>query len=102
MNDIERKARALLAYECPECGGDNGHETEDGWLRCSRCSNPHDVTRNQAMQAIIAALTPPEGFVLVPMEPTNAMRAAGDEAENECKFAAEIYAAMVSARPEAP
>lgn len=63
---IERDAERLLRRECPECGGEDGHETEEGWLRCGRCSDPHSVTRYQAMQAIIAALTPPEGYVLVP------------------------------------
>lgn len=65
MDAIERRARELLAAECPECGGENGHETEDGWLLCGRCTDPHTVTRYQAMQAIIAALTPPEGHVVV-------------------------------------
>jgi hypothetical protein len=77
MSDIERKARELLAYECPECGGEKGHDTDGVWIPCSRCCDPYTVTRHQAMQAIIAALTPPEGYVLVPMEPTEAMLKTG-------------------------
>lgn len=46
--------------------------------------------------------TPPEGYVLVPVEPTEAMLGSGNEAESESKFASEIYTAMIYARPEVP
>lgn len=108
MSDLERKARELLSYECPECGGENGHESEEGWLRCSRCSNPHEVTRHQAMQAIIGALTPLEGYVLVPVEPTEAMIEALNckdslpypEPNRIAYKARHCYSAMLAARPE--
>lgn len=70
MSEIELKARELLAAECPECGGENGHDTEDGWLRCGRCSDPHTVTRYQATQAIIAALSQVPGDVGIPTSVT--------------------------------
>jgi hypothetical protein len=109
--DIERKAQELLAHECPECGGEDGHETEEGWLRCGRCSDPHSVTRHQAMQAIIAALTPPEGYVLVPRVPTGTMlMAGGDVEEIHVEYGVDPYVenpeaiwdAMIAARPEVP
>lgn len=40
------------------------------------------------------------GYVLVPVEPTQEMRDAGNEAEDEGKFPYEVYAAMLAARPE--
>lgn len=101
MSDLERKARELLAYECPECGGENGHESEDGWLRCSRCSNPHDVTRHQAIQAIIAALTPPDGYVLVPVEPTEEMLKVGYSWMMGRIVMRSLYDELLAARPEA-
>ncbi len=74
------------------------------------------VTRNEAGQAVavtrqddegrilsvIAEFGTPEGYVLVPVEPTVEMVVAGNEAENESKFASEIYGAMLAARPEVP
>lgn len=48
------------------------------------------------LREAIAALTPPEGFVLVPVEPTEAMVDAGRECGS--KF---VYERMIAARPEA-
>lgn len=100
MSDIERKARELLAYECPECGGENGHDTDDGWIPCSRCCDPYTVTRHQAMQAIIAAITPPEGYVLVPEFPSFEMLSAAAKARSEGGASYEVWVAMLDARPE--
>ena len=85
MDAIEKRARELLAAEYSKAGGFADPSTEV-------C----------AVRAIIAALTPPESYVLVPVEPTVEMIVAGNEAENESKFASEIYGAMLDARPEVP
>ncbi len=64
MNDIEKRARELLAAEYVKEGRVvSAQETMQG----------HDLTAHAeyiALRAIVAALTPPEGYVLVPVEPT--------------------------------
>ena len=63
--DNERKARELLAAECPECGGEQGHRSAEGdWLNCGRCRDRerlHSVDEYQALRAISRALTVPAG-----------------------------------------
>lgn len=58
----------------------------------------------QATAALKAALAAqpavPEGFRLVPVEPTEAMRAAGDYDKWNYDDAADIYRAMLAAAPE--
>lgn len=56
MSNIERKARELLAAEQDQHG---------------RCQT------SEALAAIKKALTPPEGYVLVPVEPTDEMLSTG-------------------------
>lgn len=57
-----------------------------------------------AIKAIAAALTPPEGYVLVPVEPTESMQIAAEKANPWLirYEAPEIWAAMLAARPEVP
>lgn len=56
------------------------------------------------LRQAIAALTPPEGYVLVPVEPTEAMQIAVEKANPWLirYEAPEIWAAMLAARPEVP
>jgi len=61
MDEIERKARELLAAEYMKQGLNNHADM----IGNSRIPNPVDAF---AIRAIIAALTPPEGYVLVPVE----------------------------------
>lgn len=75
-----------------------------------------EITVNQARAvnaALEAALTPPEGYVLVPVEPTEGMVLAAklfqgdhDNVDNWLEWegvaAANQYRAMLAARPEAP
>ena len=68
--EVEQRARELLAAECPECGGRNGYDVPDGngsgrWQNCGTCRDDerlHSVNRDQALRAIVAALSQqPEG-----------------------------------------
>lgn len=56
------------------------------------------------LRQAIAALTPPEGFVLVPVEMTEAMQIAGEKANRWLirHEMPEAWAAMLAARPEVP
>jgi len=57
MNDIEKRARELLAAEW----------AADGWDEIGRqVTGEHQLSESPSLRAIIAALTPPEGYVLVP------------------------------------
>lgn len=91
MDAIEKRARKLLA----------AHVKDSGYI----------VRESEAIAAIIAALTPPEGYVLAPVKPTDAMWDSGDVAgdwgfqyDGKSRFkngnCGEIWAAMLAARPE--
>lgn len=57
MTDIEKRARELLAAEW----------IAEGWDEIGRqVAGEHKLSESPSLRAIIAALTPPEGFVLVP------------------------------------
>lgn len=62
MSDIEKRARELLAAEYVKEGrAVSAQETMQG----------HDLTAHAeyiALRAIVAALTPPDGYVLVPVD----------------------------------
>lgn len=90
MNEIEKRARELLAAEHKKC--DRNTEAE--------LVLAGDVTAlgRISLNAIIAALTPPEGYVLVPVILTQEMEDAGYPADT----AQEGWAAMLAARPEVP
>jgi hypothetical protein len=71
--DVEQRARELLAAECQRMGFEFGaYQLREG-------SNlpPFGAA---SLNAIIKALTPPEGYVLVPVEPTEEMLDAGRDA----------------------
>lgn len=103
MNDIEKRARALeLLAE---------RYDRKGKLIDARDIRADDLETEQeiAVQAIIAALTPPEGWVLVPVVPTEAMldaEHATAEIHDEygedryVENAEAVWAAMLAARPE--
>jgi len=104
MSDIERRARELLASE---------YEA-DGCMQLARMIRSGAVTDTdfgsvkimRAMRAIIAALMPPEGYVMVPVEPTAEMLQAaafGVAGKSGQKFKPMMsagYSAMLAARPE--
>lgn len=99
MSDIERKARQLLAGEyCDDPMMQ--HKILEG-----TCRNEELV---RAERALIAALTPPEGYVLVPVEPTGEMIEAFNckdslpypEPNRIAYKARHCYSAMLAARTE--
>lgn len=107
MDDIEKRARELLAAEYERSGlfqsaadlRSGRLNFELGWAR----------EAEMAIRAIITALTPPEGFVLVPVEPTQEMLDAEHatarihDEYGEDRYvgnAEEVWAAMLAARPE--
>ncbi|MHC1670492.1 hypothetical protein ACODUO_15130 [Stenotrophomonas maltophilia] len=85
--DVEQRARELMRSEY--------------MLSLSGAGPKQRHLYECAIRAIIAALTPPEGYVLVPVEMTEAMQRAG--AGIVCTDVEEIrqvWAAMLAARPE--
>lgn len=97
MSAIEQRARMLLALALRKMGQPE-HAYHVG------VGGDLEADDQALIQALIAALTPPEGFVLVPVEPTVAMEDAGDVAStwltlDETK---RVWAAMLAARPEVP
>lgn len=81
MSEIERKARELLAAEQDQHG---------------RCQT------SEALAAIKKALTPPEGYVLVPVEPTEEMLKVGYSWMMGRIVMRSLYDELLAARPEAP
>lgn len=106
MSDIEKRARNLLADEWDKVAGGKivAQSLREGGPLLEDLDGP-------AVKAIIAALTPPEGFVLVPVEPTEAMLDAehatseihDEYGENRyVENPEEVWAEMLAARPEVP
>ncbi len=86
--DVEQRARELLAAQYRKAGA-NPAACE---LMAGRASWPNQM----ALNAIIAALTPPEGWILMPRVLTEEMLQAGYPADD----AQTGYEAMLAARPE--
>lgn len=79
MSEIERKARELLAAEQDQHG---------------RCQT------SEALAAIKKALTPPDGYVLVPVEPTEEMLKVGYSWMMGRIVMRSLYDELLAARPE--
>ncbi len=93
MDAIEKRARELLAQAFRKHGMDDAAEQLDHILDLFESG-----TLRASVDAIIAALTPPEGWVLMPRVLTEEMLHAGYPADN-----AQVgYEAMLAARPEVP
>lgn len=96
MDAIEKRARELLDAELRKLGlHEDAHHVGCG----------ADLDRNDqaAINAIAAALTPPEGYVLVPVTPTPGMVDAPlvmDSPTNDGTL--RTWAYMLAARPEVP
>lgn len=76
-------------------------------LLCGECDlDPEDycpglrVNAEEALRAIIAALTPPEGYVLVPVEPTEEMLKVGYSWMMGRIVMRSLYDELLAARPE--
>ncbi len=94
MDAIEKRARELLAAQVRD-------------LEVGGVMNAFDdlfVPESAAVQAIIAALTPPEGYVLVPVKLTEKMldalyTAEGDMSDDDMD---DLWNQVLAARPEVP
>lgn len=102
MDAIEKRARELLAAEWEKCG-DVGRNVARG-LRAG-AALPMD---EPVIHAIVAALTPPEGYVLVPEAMTDDMEIAFAEAWfskaraiDDCE-PQDAWSAALAVRPEVP
>lgn len=109
MSNIEKRARELLAAEYASRGSPRYADE----IRDTELADFGDDDIAMAIRAIIAALTPPDGYVLVPMEPTMAMLIAAKESDKEYQLRNGLpdivsvgpydhYIAMLAARPEVP
>ncbi|GEM_PF-1240421 len=85
---IENRALDLLCGEC-----DLDREDYDEGER---------MNAREALRAVVAALTPPEGYVLVPAEPTEEMIAAAEEAHMPFGDMGIAISTAIGARPEVP
>ncbi len=90
MDAIEEQARALLISHYSASGFQHGDPLS--------ASDANAV----AIKAIAAALTPPEGYVLVPVEPTDEMLLAAHRADTTRAPITSRWSAMLAARPEVP
>lgn len=99
MHAIEKRARELLA---------RAYEADGMVGRAAEIRNPSQYMEKpdrRALGCIIAALTPPEGYVLVPVEPTEDMLQAGyprNERIDDTFDRLGAWADMLAARPEVP
>lgn len=110
MDAIEKRARELLAAHLVETKVVWGPPLLDQMFDLDLMP----PTMQACVRAIIAALTPPEGYVLVPVEPTEAQldRSTWEEVGGHCSSctawpashsdARRVWAAMLAARPEVP
>lgn len=91
MNAIEKRARELLARLQKAKRNEAGHWCDARAAVDAACDT---------LPQMIAALTPPEGYVLVPVEPTQEMLNAGYGFETGYPVDPCLYRAMLAARPE--
>lgn len=92
--DVEQRARELLAEQIfnayPESTGKTLVITQ---LLADELDL---ISARVAVKTLVAALTPPDGYVLVPVQPTPEMMRAGNWRMNHV----DQYKAMLAARPE--
>lgn len=100
MDALEKRARELLAVVLHEMYPDDaGKRYVIDQLLVDKLDL---VSARGAIRAIVAALTPPQGYVLVPVEPTEAMIAAAEEAHMPFGDMELTISAAIGARPEVP
>ncbi|HEL5052587.1 TPA: hypothetical protein UOA92_000343 [Stenotrophomonas maltophilia] len=98
MNDIEKRARDLLAAEYERSGYGGSAEGIRSGDDCA-----HDL-EDASVRALIVALTPPEGYVLVPVELVAAIEdltliyEAGGDIDSKLSQ----VEGLIAARPEVP
>lgn len=92
MNDIEKRARELLADEYDK---KRSHWHAMRLRRETPLGFEHEVAA--VMAALSSPLKLPPGYVIVPIKPTDEMRKAG---RGWAVFVSKAWAAMLAARPE--
>ncbi|WP_141057471.1 Lar family restriction alleviation protein [Stenotrophomonas rhizophila] len=112
MSDIEKIAEIALCPFCRDWGAEvaesavpsiHGGQKQAVYCNTCFCEGPTSETEKGAVEAWNrrAALTPPEGYVLVPVEPTEKMAAVAQQfVYSGFDWPKAVYRAMVAARPE--
>ncbi len=106
MADLMQQARELL--HCPFCGSADSEMQQaqtEHYVECLECEASTALlsTRREARElwnrraALRAA---PEGYVLVPVEPTPEMLMAAGSAVHSATYWKTAWAAMLAARPQ--
>jgi len=99
MDDIEKRARELLAAELDR----DGNHLAATSIRSGESAYGMRL-QLAALRAIAVAITPPDGFVLVPLQPTREMviRACKDHGYpgGDGRAYSRGYLSMLAARPE--
>ncbi|WP_282275245.1 hypothetical protein [Stenotrophomonas sp. PS02297] len=92
MIDDQQRARELLADSYEKLGE----------FTCAAITRSGRHEHRAALEAIAAALrATPEGFVMVPVEPTEEMNRAGAvHVSNPYGLARDVWSAMLAARPQ--
>ena len=100
MTETQIAAMRQALEALTNCTSEHGH-------RCNRCDSEVDangeaITALRAALAEAPAVEAPEGWQLVPVEPTGEMKAAPaqDRAGFSPNVAAEVYRAMLDAAPK--
>ncbi|HEY8331554.1 MAG TPA: hypothetical protein VIO83_09540 [Pseudomonas sp.] len=96
MSDIENRARELLAEQYRN-GGASAAASE---ILAGRSSWPNQM----ALAAIVAAIAPPQGYVLMPVVLPEPMLDVLWSAEADMRDAdmQDLWSALIAARPEVP
>ncbi|MBA0420350.1 hypothetical protein D7Y22_05135 [Stenotrophomonas maltophilia] len=97
MDAIEKRARKLYAEAFRAQGMELTAERLD-----DICTKIEGGSFRASLDAIKAALTLPEGYVLVPAEPTEEMIAAAEDAHMPFGDMGFAISAAIGARPEVP
>lgn len=94
MSDIKKTAQAMLVAEYQNLGIEP--------QACALMAKGHKPggVHHAAVQAIIAALTPAEGYILVPVQPSIEMLSAAAEARAKGGASYEVWLSMIGACPE--
>lgn len=101
--DVEQRARELLAEQIFNAYPDSTGKT---LVITQLLADELDlISARVAVKTLVAALTPPEGYVLAPVEPTDDMLNSGLFGLEPMLHVSDIraiYDDMLSARPEVP
>ncbi|WWW34541.1 hypothetical protein V8017_16160 [Stenotrophomonas rhizophila] len=92
MNDIEKRARELLADEYDKRGS-HWHA-----MRLRKSTPPgFEAEVNAVIAGLCSPIKLPDGYAIVPIKPSDEMRKAG---RGWAIFVSKAWSAMLAARPE--